>query len=104
MSVTGFAMGHRVEFINGQWVYSDTKEVASQKCERACTYCSNFETKEGHDPCLGTLPGVQNACCGHGNTEQAYIQFENGEIYRGLIAIKIMKNKPKHSERTPNDT
>lgn len=29
------------------------------------------------DHCLGSLPGVISACCGHGRTE-GYIIFENG--------------------------
>jgi len=33
-------------------------------------------TDEGHDGCLGTLPGpIMNACCGHGNWKIAYIQY-----------------------------
>lgn len=27
------------------------------------------------DPCLGELPGVANACCGHGVEEGCYVQF-----------------------------
>lgn len=36
-------------------------------------------TKEAVDPCLGKLPGVQFACCGHGDPEEdPYIMFTNG--------------------------
>jgi len=43
-----------------------------------CILCSKERTAKGHDPCLGTIPGpVKNACCGHGNIEAAYIQFDN---------------------------
>lgn len=34
------------------------------------------------DPCLGELPGVRGACCGHGNDSIAYIGFENGVVIR----------------------
>lgn len=36
------------------------------------------------DPCVGILPGVKFACCGHGDQryEGAYIFFENGVIIR----------------------
>ncbi len=47
-----------------------------------CVKCKKGPTKEGHDGCLGTLPGsIMNACCGHGNNEIAYIQYwgDNGE-------------------------
>jgi hypothetical protein len=30
-------------------------------------------TENGHDPCIGELSGVMNACCGHGETDMAYI-------------------------------
>lgn len=36
------------------------------------------------DPCLGNLPGVSNACCGHGVPEDAYINFTNGVMIRGF--------------------
>lgn len=39
-----------------------------------CVICHKKSTPEGHDPCLGTLEGVMNACCGHG-TSQIYIQY-----------------------------
>jgi hypothetical protein len=35
----------------------------------------------GPDPCLGKLPGVVAACCGHGEDE-GYIWFENGLCIR----------------------
>ena len=36
------------------------------------------------DPCLGTLPGVVGACCGHGKQHKAYVQFEDGLTFRGF--------------------
>lgn len=39
------------------------------------------------DPCLGKLPGVKAACCGHG-VENGYVYFENGPtIYFDLKEI-----------------
>jgi len=35
-------------------------------------------TVDGHDACLGTLPDVAFACCGHGYTENAYVWFDDG--------------------------
>jgi len=40
-----------------------------------CGHCGLKRTPEGHDGCIGTLPNVMNACCGHGETEMAYVQF-----------------------------
>ena len=56
-----------------------------------CGKCNKSVTKEGHDACLGTLPGVMNACCGHGKKQEAYIQFLDGFAIRGKDAIKIIK-------------
>lgn len=45
-----------------------------------CGHCGLDATPEGHDGCLGTLPGdVMNACCGHGNNDSAYIQFNHDD-------------------------
>lgn len=48
----------------------------------ACKRCGLPPTAEGHDPCLGALPGVSNACCGHG-WQRGYIAFTNGVVIRG---------------------
>lgn len=45
-----------------------------------CNHCDKHCTKEGHDACLGTLPGnIMNACCGHGESKEAYIQYHDGK-------------------------
>ena len=46
------------------WVYEDTREPCEHK--RPCIRCGRPPTPEGYDACLGTLPGIQYACCGHG--------------------------------------
>lgn len=61
-----------------------------------CGYCGFNNTPEGHDWCLRTLIGTMNACCGHGDKNQAYIQFLDGECVRkqdALDIIKILKKK-----------
>lgn len=30
---------------------------------------------DGPDPCIGRIPGVRGACCGHGKTSDAYVVF-----------------------------
>ena len=47
------------------------------------------------DPCIGYLPGVYNACCGHGNDNEAYITFGvdkhgHSNYAHGQEAIEIM--------------
>lgn len=81
--------GHPIELRGGEWVFSDTGEptVATYK-SRPCGHCRLRYTAEGHDPCLGTLPGVVNACCGHGDEKKSYIMFENGVIVRGFAVVE----------------
>lgn len=45
-----------------------------------CAHCHLTITPGEPDPCLGRLPGVRNACCGHGG--DGYIQFDNGATIR----------------------
>jgi hypothetical protein len=70
----------------------------SSKHRRPCAKCGKLPTKEGHDACLGTLPGVIDACCGHG-VREAYIHFENGVTIRGSLVTEFvqanLKNKYK---------
>lgn len=76
--------GHSIYCENGEWYYSDTKTSVAGN-PRNCGYCGKEDTKEGHDGCLGTLPGVMNACCGHGSIQDSYIQYWDGKIIRGGV-------------------
>lgn len=42
-----------------------------------CLHCKKNRTKEGYDGCIGKLENVKNACCGHGDTKMAYVQFDH---------------------------
>lgn len=55
-----------------------------------CAACGELPTAEDHDHCLGELPGVMNACCGHGNDDSAYLQYYNRDIVRGPGALAIL--------------
>ena len=45
-----------------------------------CPKCGWRPLESGEDACLGHLPGVVNACCGHGG--EGYVEFENGVVIR----------------------
>jgi len=70
-----------------------TSEMAGSGQYGICAKCKKCPTKEGHDGCLGTLPGkIMNACCGHGDDGCAYIQYwgedgNGGKRIAGLEAI-----------------
>lgn len=73
--------GHLTDWNGEATVYADTGEPVP-RCggmERPCVKCGLTADHQGPDPCLGHLPGVVAACCGHGNPRQsAYLSFENG--------------------------
>ncbi len=72
-------------------MFSDTREPVETHEDRPCTNCGCHETPEGHDACLGTLPGVMNACCGHGDPRGVYVQFHGGKILKHKEAIEAIK-------------
>jgi len=77
---------------NGELFFCDTNEPTATTCMlRPCGHCGLKNTPEGHDACLGELPGVMNACCGHGERRESYIQFTNGVTVRGFIIDKDEK-------------
>ena len=94
--ITGFLRGHPIFLKNEEWFYEDTK-MPTVGNERVCGHCGRGDTKEGHDGCLGTLPGVMNACCGHGTADSAYIQFDPQTVVRGDEAIKVINQLLQHN-------
>lgn len=91
--MTAYALlrGHPIYWDEDEDVFryldDDSPTVDGWK-ERNCALCKKPTTLEGHDPCIANLPGVRNACCGHGDRKQAYIQFTNGIIIRGFDKIE----------------
>jgi hypothetical protein len=63
-----------------------------------CPECGSQPTPEGYDACLGKLPGVKFACCGHGR-EQGYIKFKNGRVIRGWFDHVIRTPAPEIARR-----
>jgi len=61
-----------------QWVYADDLTPRDTQPRRACPHCGRLPTAEGHDGCLGELPDVEDACCGHGYVEPARVCFTDG--------------------------
>ena len=86
--------GHKIKDLNGEFFFSDSGEAVKDNWkERPCGHCGKHNTAEGHDGCLGTLPGVLNACCGHGNPAEAYIQFSNGQELRETEAVHFFNSE-----------
>lgn len=92
MTATSHNRGTHIFFVNGKWIDCDTdKEYACDKIE--CPKCGRHYKKCDNSPdgCLGYLPGVDFACCGHGNRDDAYIAFKNGVIIRGFTVVRGIK-------------
>ncbi|KKN72204.1 hypothetical protein LCGC14_0413410 [marine sediment metagenome] len=69
------------------WCYMDTEQPVADAPDRQCGFCGLGSTPEGHDGCLGALPGVMNACCGHGRQKEAYVQFNPDARISGTEAL-----------------
>ena len=79
----------RIDPTTGKFIFCDTGDPTVETWEdRPCGHCSKQNTPEGHDGCLGTLGGgVVNACCGHGDADDAYVQFDDGSRLGGEDAL-----------------
>ena len=104
MATRGFFRGHPIIFINKKWLYSNTKKAlpgyGGDKTPRPCLHCGKIFDFHESDPCLGDLPGVDNACCGHGVREESYIRFTNGVVVRGFT-IEYTERWKKESTFDP---
>ena len=91
--------GYNIEYVDGAWRFCDTSEpVDETHFDRPCGHCGKRNTEEGHDGCLNKLPGLMNACCGHGKTEETYIQFLDGAVVSGISAKKIIAELKKYND------
>jgi hypothetical protein len=91
--------GHKIHCVNDVWFYSDNNKKVSDDTERQCGHCEAKQTKEGHDACLGELPGLMNACCGHGDGDPS-IQFYDRFIITGKDAKKIINILKKYKRES----
>lgn len=89
--------GHPIVWRNDMWVYADDgKPIPGWGGEvRPCVVCGQQGwSGEGEvDECLGLLPGVSNACCGHGDPTNSYIQFTNGLFIRGFRVVQARRKE-----------
>lgn len=86
----GHLRGHAIRYSLQKrvWRYSDTGLETTVSPTRACIKCGKHpDDFSGHDPCIASLSGVKNACCGHG-VDEGYVQFEDGRVIRGVFDEK----------------
>ncbi len=85
MTATSHYQGHGIYF-DKAWHYVDDDTTVKDSI-RPCGKCDKLATADGHDSCIANLPGVRNACCGHGDASAAYIEFDDLSIIRGSAAF-----------------
>ena len=87
MEITTFFHGHLIQWDDAKqtWHYEDGTLIDDTP-KRKCPKCNAFPTEDGHDACISNLPGVRNACCGHGQ-EEGYIQFNDDTVIRFKLNI-----------------
>lgn len=93
--------GYEIEIIGDKCTVTDSRlQPLESWDDLPCGHCNKMDTPEGHDACLGTLPGVMNACCGHGDPSSAYLQFNRHFTLRGFDALRrIDQIKNKSSKK-----
>jgi hypothetical protein len=93
--ITSKLRGHTIIWKDEKWCYTNGRSTAlayEEQREPACGHCGQYPTPKGHDRCLGTLPGVMNACCGHGGAKSAYVQFPDGVRISGVAALYFFEH------------
>jgi len=80
-------LGGICDLVSREWVYGYSQRYSAGiaqclRCSvvyepvawqpRACGECGLFYGESLHDPCLGEIPGVIAACCGHGEPSERY--------------------------------
>ncbi|HEC66912.1 MAG TPA: hypothetical protein ENI23_16680 [bacterium] len=88
--VTSHNFGHQIYYKNG-WKYLDNDQLIESE-KRKCPCCNQFQTENGHDPCIANLPGIKSACCGHGTKNKGKkIGKDQREILAYLYGWGVLK-------------
>jgi len=103
--ITGNVFGHPVYSEGGSEVrWQDNNQLVPKApdgssqpdAEHPCPQCHKLPGPSGHDPCIDGLEGVSFACCGHGDTDGAYVAFDedeagNRKVIRNQEAIEYFR-------------
>jgi hypothetical protein len=85
---TDSVFGHVIDDTPAGPVYRDDGSPVDFKNPRPCLGCKAACREGEHDPCIANLPGVLNACCGHGLDQSpnggpnGYVAFKSGRTIR----------------------
>jgi hypothetical protein len=94
VTIVSYLYGRKIYSIDEVWYWADDKTPIGDSW-RSCPHCKKdpaADCEDPPDPCLGWLPGVKFACCGHGYTNRAYVLLEGESNYRrGKDALMIIE-------------
>ena len=75
-------------YLRFPWLKAEYSFRRHREREYHCAECGEGHSAQHPDPCLGRLPGVLGACCGHGDREEAYIGWKgDGPTIRGFTVV-----------------
>ena len=66
MPYLSYSRGHSAVLKRGVWYYEADGVRVDDDPDRPCARCGRFPYPKGYDACIGYVPGVFSACCGHG--------------------------------------
>jgi hypothetical protein len=101
VSVFAFSRGHEITTVGStvdqsDWRWADNGAPLNSET-RPCARCGKPPGPDDEDACLGHLPGVVAACCGHG-VDPAYVLFDDGSGISGQRALtwqRLMRERNK---------
>lgn len=81
MPATAYSNGHKICYDDEEkiWKYEDNGADIEKEARR-CSKCEKLPTKEGYDSCIGYIPGLKSACCGHGVEEPYGVTTDGGYV------------------------
>jgi len=82
--VTDSFRGNKIVLREWGWIYDDDGSNVDDDPWRECGFCGLGVTEQGHDACLGTLPHVDNACCGHGEGRDSWVSVRS-PFFTGIL-------------------
>jgi hypothetical protein len=89
-----YLYGREIYYIGNEWCWAEDMTPIGMPW-RVCPHCGKYPLEDHEDPpdpCMGWVPGIRYACCGHGNIEEAYVLLESDELYSGYDAILIIEH------------
>lgn len=80
MPCFSYNRGHLTVLRRGVWYYQSDGVPVDDDLDRPCARCGRPPSPEGYDACMGYVPGVSSACCGHGEGP-GFVIWRDGAMF-----------------------